>query len=645
MFNLFRSREKMVRIFLSAILLVLAASMLLYLIPQYNTGTSASDDVLAVVGKDSITVSDVQKVVQGSLRNRQLPPEILPNYVPQMVQDMITRRALAYEAERLGFTVTDADLRDTIRRQLPNLFPNGSFVGKDTYSAMLAQQGVSIPEFEEDLRRDILVTRLSNIALEGTVVSPAEIEAEFKKKFEKIKVGWVEFKPEMYTKESQPTEEEVKNYFNANKAAYQTPEKRNLAVLIADQAKLEAAFAPTDAQLQMLYRQNQDQYRSPESVDVQQILLMTQGKPATDEPAVKAKAEDVLKQAKAGSDFAELAKKYSDDPGSKDKGGLYAGVVRGQMVPEFEQAAFTVKPGQISDLVKTQYGYHIVKVLKHQDARLKPFEEVKTQIATQFKKQQASNQMQQIADKAQAALQKDPAHPEKVAADFGMQLVRADGIEAGKPVPEIGTNADFDQSIATLKKGEVSSPVALPNDKIALALVTDVVPARPSTFEEVQAQVKELIVGNRSRAAVQKHAQELTDAAKANGGDLEKAAKPMGLTVKTSPEVDRAGTVEGMGSAQYITDAFGKPDGALFGPLNSPSGTIVGKVLQHIPPDMSKLPEQRATIRDQIKGEKARDRSSLFEAGLREDLTRRGVIKINQNALNRLIAQYRSSSS
>jgi peptidyl-prolyl cis-trans isomerase D len=643
MFNLFRSREKMVRIFLSAILLVLAASMLLYLIPQYNNGTSASDDVLAVVGKDAITLSEAQRLVQLSLRNRQLPPEILPNFVPQMIQDMVTERALAYEAERLGFRVTDADLRDTIRRQLPNLFPNGAFVGKDAYAAMLTQQGLSIPEFEEDLRRQILITRLRNIAIEGTVVSPAEIEAEFKKKYEKIKVAWVELKPDMYTKDSQPTEEQMKNYFNANKTAYQTPEKRNLALLIADQAKLEAGFTPTDAQLQMLYNQNKDQYRSPESVDVQQILLMTQGKPPSDEPAIKAKAEDVLKQAKAGSDFAELAKKYSDDPGSKDKGGLYAGVVRGQMVPEFEQAAFTVKPGQLSGVVKTQYGYHIVKVLKHEDARMKPFEEVKAQIAAQFKKQQASNQMQDIADKAQAALQKDPAHPEKVAADFGMQLVRADGAEAGKPVPEIGTSADFDQSIATLKKDEVSAPVALPNDKIALAVVTDVVPSRPSTFEEVQSQVKEIIVGNRSRQAVQEHAQKLADAAKADGGDLEKAAKSLGLTAKTSPEVDRAGTVEGLGSAQYLTDAFGRPDGALFGPINTPNGTIVGKVLQHIPPDMSKLPEQRATIRDQIKGEKARDRSTLFEAGLREDLTRRGVIKMHQNVLNNLLAQYRPS--
>jgi peptidyl-prolyl cis-trans isomerase D len=643
MFDLFRSRDKAIRILLGAMLLLVALSMLTYLIPNYNSGDSTSDQVVAEVGKEAITTTDVQKVVQNNQRNRQMPAEMLPTFVPQMVEDMVTQRALAYEAQRLGFQVTDQEVRDAIRQMAPTLFPNGTFVGKDAYAAMLAQQGVSIPEFESDLRRQILITRLRDIAVEGTVVSPAEIEREYQKKYEKIKVEWVELTPEMYAKESEPTEQDIKNYYNANKASYQTPEKRDLAVLIADQAKLEAGFTPTDAQLETLYNQNKDQYRTPETVDVQQILLMTQGKPASEEPAIKAKAEDVLKQARAGADFAELAKKYSDDPGSKDKGGLYAGVTRGQMVPEFEQAAFSLKPGQISDLVKTQYGFHIVKVLKHEQPRLKPFDEVKAQLAEQFKKQRAAEEMQQIADKVQTALQKDPADPEKVAADFHMQLVRADGLETGRPVPEIGTNADFDQSIVGLKKDEVSAPVALPNNRIALAVVTNVIPARPSTLEEVQGQIKVFIAGNRERQAVQKHAQELIDATKANGGDFDKAAKSLGLAPKTSPEVDPSGTVEGLGSAQYLTEAFQKPDGSVFGPVSTPTGTVVGRVVGHVPADMSKFAEQRATIRDQIKSEKARDRNTLFEAGLRDDLTRRGVIKIHQNVLTNLIAQYRQS--
>src|SRR5215469_4637776 len=182
MFDLFRSRDKAIRILLGAMLLLVALSMLTYLVPSYNTGNSSSDQVVAEVGKEAITTTDVQKMVQSSQRNRQLPAEILPTFVPQMVQDMITERALAYEAERLGFQVTDQEVRDAIRQMAPNLFPNGNFVGKEAYAAMLAQQGVSIPEFESDLRRQILITRLRNIALEGTVVTPAEIEQAYKKK-------------------------------------------------------------------------------------------------------------------------------------------------------------------------------------------------------------------------------------------------------------------------------------------------------------------------------------------------------------------------------------------------------------------------------------------------------------------------------
>ena len=644
MFDLFRSRDKAIRILLGAMLMLVALSMLTYLIPNYNTGSSAgSDQVVAKVGKDEITLIDVQKLVQSTMRNKQLPPEILPTYVPQMVQDMVTERALAYEAQRLGFQATDDDLRDTIKQMVPNLFPDGNFVGKDAYAAMLAQQNLTIPEFEADLRRQILITKLRNIAVEGTVVTQGEIEQEFKKKFEKIKVEWVELKSDMYTKESQPTEQDLKTYYDANKAGYQSPEKRNLAVLIADETKMEAAITPTDAQLQTLYNQNLNQYRSGETVDVQHILLMTQGKPASEEAAIKAKAQDVLKQAKAGADFAELAKKYSEDPGSKDKGGLYTGVTRGQMVAEFEQAAFSLKPGQISDLVKTQYGYHIVKGVKHDEPRVKPFDEVKGELATQFKKQRATDQMQQIADKAQTALQKDPAHPEKVAADLNMQLVHADGVEAGKPIPEVGPSPDFEQAIAGLKKGEVSAPVALANNRVALAVLTDLIPPRPSSFEDVQGQIRDLIVRNRSTQAVQTHAQDLLNKAKSMDGDLDKAAKSMSLTVKTSSDVDRTGTVEGLGSAQYLTEAFGKADGAIFGPVSTPTGTIVGKVVGHVAPDPAKLAEQRATIRDQVKSEKARDRNTLFEAGLRDSLTKQGVIKVNQTVINNLIAQYRPS--
>src|ERR1039457_6851922 len=429
MFDLFRSREKSVRILLGALLLVVALSMLTYLVPSYNTGSSSSDMIVAEIGKDDvITLPEVQRLIQNTVRGRQLPPDVLPSYIPTMVQQLVTERALAYEAARLGFQVTDADLADTIRQSAPGLFQDGRFVGKDAYASMLAQQGVSIGEFESDLRRQVLISRLRDVAIEGTIVTPLEIEQAYRKKNEKIKIEYVKIPNDKYRAAAQPTIQEIQKFFKANNARYQTPETKNLAILIADPAKLEQTAAPADADLRRMYSQNQDSFRTPERVKVRHILLKTDGKPASEEPKIKAKAEDLLKQIRGGADFAALAKKNSEDTGSAASGGEYPGfVTRGQTVPEFEKAAFSLKPGQTSDLVKTQYGYHIIQVLQHEDARLRPFEEAKGELTAQWKKQRVNDLMSQISDTAQAALQKDPAHPEKVAAELNMQLERVDG--------------------------------------------------------------------------------------------------------------------------------------------------------------------------------------------------------------------------
>jgi peptidyl-prolyl cis-trans isomerase D len=621
---------------------MLGLSMLTYLIPNYNTGGSSNDYVVAEVGKDPITYQEVQQLVQSSLRGRQIPPELLPTYVPQLIDSMINERALEYEAERLGFEVTDAQIADAIKQYVPNLFQDGKFVGKDAYAALLGQQNLTIPEFERNIRRQLLITRLRNVALEGTIVTPAEIEQEYQKKNEKIKVEYVKLTSDKYKSEVEPSAAEMQQNFTVNQASYTIPERRNLTILIADQGKIAQSVNPTDTDLRRAYDQNISNYRIGESVKVRHILLKTQGKPAADEAKIKAQADDLLKQVKAGANFADLVKKYSEDPGSVNTGGEYTVERNGQMVPEFENAAFTLKPGQ-SDVIKTTYGYHIIQVMTHDPARVKPFDEVKGQLATDWKKQRTSDLMQQISDKAQAALAKDPTHPEKVAAEYNMQLVPANNIEAGSPVPEIGVNADFDQSITALGKNQVSQPVALPGDKIALAVVTDVMPPRPATFDEVKTKVHDAMVQRRLEAAVQKHAKELMDQAKASG-DLAKAAKAMGLTVKTSDEIARNGAIEGLGSASYIQEGFKLPAGSVFGPVPTPDGTVVAKVVAHAPADMSKLAEQRNTIRDDIKGQKARDRSGVFEAGVRDALIKQGKIKVHQDVISRVLAQYRGNA-
>jgi peptidyl-prolyl cis-trans isomerase D len=642
MFDLFRSREKSVRILLGGLLLLVALSMLTYLVPTYNQGgSSASDGVIASVGGDTITLLDMQKVIQGTLRNKQLPQSAVATFIPQMVQEAINDRALAYEANQLGLQVSAADVATTIRQTLPTLFPDGKFVGRDVYAAMLAQQDMSIGEFEADLKRQILVNRLREVAVEGTVVTPQEIEAEYKKKNEKIKIQYVKLLSDKLKAEATPNADEIQKYYQANAARYTTPERKNLVVLVADQAKLMQSVNPTDNELQAAYNMNKQSFQTPERVQVVHILVNTQNKTGDEEAKLKAKAEDLLKQVRSGANVTELVKKYSDDPGKVQNNGEYWVQQDSGMVPEFKAAAFRLKPGE-SDIVKTTYGYHVMKVLKHEDAHLRTFDEVKGELAAQWKTQRVANMMQQISDKVQADLQKDSTHPDAVAAKYNMQVIRADNYTTGGTVPEVGVNADFDQSVAGLKQGDVSQPVALPGNKLAVAVVSAVVPARQQTLEESRDSIKDTLTGTRLSRLVMEKAQELMNRAKSTGGDLEKAAKSMGFEVKTSDEFGRTGTVEGIGTATYLQDGFRTPNGGLLGPVALPDGQLVAKVLNHITPDMAQFEAQRAQIRDDLKSQKARDRNALFEAGVRDALIKSGKLKVNQQMLQKLISTYQT---
>jgi len=651
MFNLFRSREKSVRIVLGGVLVVVALSMLLYLVPSYNSGAIAADTTVAKVGNDEITINDVRQHIQRVMKGRQMPPEVLPNYIPRMIDEMISERALEYEARKLGFQVTDQDVATVIRQSMPpEMFPDGKF-NKDIYAMYLQQQDMSIEQFESDLRRQILIHRLLDVAVEGTVVSDLEITTTYKARNDKIKIQWVKLDPDRYKKEVEPSVDDLKAYYKVNAGRYLIPAKKSLTVLYLDPIKVQDTLTPSDADLQALYRQNLDQYHVPERVKVGEILFMTQGKPAAEEAKAKAQADDVLKQVKSGGNFADLVKKYSDDTGNKNGHafndpslgpGEYWVQRDGQFVKEFENAAFAMKPGD-SAVVKTQFGYHVMKVIDHQQARVKPFEEVKADLVAQWKTGRANQIQSNVQDKAEAALRADPTHPDKVAAELDMQVIRVDSFDPGTAIPDLGLSPEFNRAVDELRNpGDVSPPVQMPTNKIALAVLTGVTPARPKTFEEAEKEIHDAMVTARVGPVVLRHAQELYDKAKAMNGDLEKAAKSMGLEVKTSDEFARGGTIKDLGSANPFHDGFTLPAGSLFGPVPlMSSGTVVAKVIDKIPADMNGLAAQRPQIRDEIKKKLAADRDSLFEAGVMTQLEREGKLKKNKDAIERLIAAYR----
>jgi len=640
MFDLFRSRDKAVRFLLSGLLLLVALSMVTYLIPSYGSGDRGEDAVVAQIGKDNISLREARLAIQTQLRGRNIPPEMLSLWVPRIIDQIVTQRALVYEAMRLGLKVSDEDTSNAIRMAIPQLFQDGKFAGREVYANFLAQQNLTIPEFESEMARQVLINRLRIVAVEGTVVTPAEIEQEYHRRQDKVKIQYVKISPDKLKSEVQVSPAEIKDYYEKNRVAFSIGEKRSLAILVLDQGKLEQSINPTEADLHRLYDANKDQFRTAERVMVRHILLKTTDKTPAEDAKIKAKADDLLKQIKAGADFAELARKNSDDTGSAAKGGDLGWIVRGQTVKPFEDAAFSLKPKEVSGVIKTEYGYHILQVMEHEPAHQQTFDEVKAQLADGFRKQRANLAMQDLPDRVESALKKDP--PAKVATDLNLAPpVTVENIGPGDPIPEIGVNKDFEQSIAGLQKGAVSQPVAIPPTRVAIAVVTNVTPPRPANLEEVEGRIRQTLEKQKLDQLVSKRADELAAKAQAMSGDLEKAAKSLGLEVKTPEAFDRSGAVEGLGQAAYVGQAFNKTDGTIFGPVPVPDGKVVGKVLEHVPADMSKFAALRSGLRDELKAKKAQERAELFEAGLREQLIKEGKVKIHQDVVNRLVASYR----
>jgi peptidyl-prolyl cis-trans isomerase D len=646
MFDLFRSRDKAVRITLSVLLGLVALSMVTYLIPTSgtDTGNPADRTVVASIGKDELTTQQVSKTIQAMTQNRQLPPELLSIYVPQIVQQLITDRAMAYEAKRLGIRVSSDETENAIMDTLPPQLVKDGKVDAASLNAVLQQQGVTMNDLKDDTSRQLAINRLRQIVSEGVIVSPKEIADDFHRKNDRVRIAYALLSPAKYQAEAEPSDAEVKAWYDAHKPTFQTTEKRSLAIVLIDPAKVNASVPPpSDADLMKEYNAEQDKFKTPERVQARHILIKAD---ASNDAASKAKAEGILKQIQVGGDFAKLAKDNSQDPGSAAMGGELGFIVKGQTVPEFEKSAFSLQPGQTSGLVKTTYGYHIIQVEKHEQAHVQPFEEVKGSLFNSYRERAGQAEMQKLADRAVAELHKDPLHPEKAAEAVGGSLIHADNLQTGDPIPEIGVSKELSDAVAGLRKGEYTAgPVVLQGNKVALAVVTDYQGVHQASFDEAKTDARSKAREEKAQKILSQKASELFAKAQSLGGDLEKAAKELGIEVKTSTDVNRNGAIEGIGSASTLSDAFIKPDGAVFGPIAVPGGRVVAKVLAKLPADLTLLPAQSSTIREELKQQKIKDRTTMFEAGLKKRLEEEGKLKIHQDVITRLVQGYGGTRS
>src|SRR5712671_7611159 len=273
---------------------------------------------------------------------------------------MVDERAALAEAERLGIKVSDEEVRQRIFA-MPAFQENGGFIGETRYQQLLRMQRPPMiaSEFEDNIRHGLAVEKLRGSLTDWLSVNDKDLEREYHRRNDKVKLAVVSFTADSFRTQVNATDAEIASYFDAHKNDFKIPEKRKIRYLLIDIEALRAKTIVPAADIEREYNNNSEQYTTPEQVRASHILLKTEGK---EDAAVKAKAEELLKQARAGADFADLAKKNSEDEASAKNGGDLDYFTRGKMVAEFDTVAFALQPGQLSDLVKSQFGYHIIKV-------------------------------------------------------------------------------------------------------------------------------------------------------------------------------------------------------------------------------------------------------------------------------------------
>lgn len=640
MFDLFRSRDKAVRYLLGALLMLVALSMVITLIPGFGSGGGGQNEtVVAVIGDEQVTLSEVQRAIANMQRSGRMQPEMFQIFVPQMVDQMITERAMALEASRLGFEITEADTVSAIRTYVPQLFQDGKFVGKETYSAFLEQQGTNIQEFEANVTRQALLNRVRAVVTQGVVVSPVEIEQEFRKRNERATIEYAKVTTDKFRSEIAVTEAEIAAEYNRDKASFRLPERRSYTLLVLNTATVQQQNASLgEAELRKMYEAGKDRFRTGERVHVRHILLKTTDKPKEEQAKIRTKAEELLKQIRGGADFAALAKANSEDTGSAVKGGDLDWVVRGQSLKAFEEPAFSLKPKDVSNVVQTEYGFHILQVLEKQEAHLKTFEEVQGELKEDAQRQKGSEAAEKAIDALQAAVRNGIKDPEKVAAELRLGVTKIESAAPGTRHTDL--TKDLDEAIHGLPKGGVTPAMPVPLNKYVVGVVTAVIPAGPAELKDVAASIRARMEGGRAISVLAAKGTALLAAAK-QSGDLKKAAQAMGLEYKAPPDFTRNGAVEGVGTGTVILDAFTKPIGEVFGPIPAGNESVIAKVVSRTEPNLAELGAQRDAIREEIRARKTKERVELFEDGLREHLIKQGKIKINQDVLKNLLANYR----
>jgi peptidyl-prolyl cis-trans isomerase D len=623
-----------------------SVSMVVYLIPGLTGQGATSADTYAVVyphwysrffsSGDVVTQLRVQQMARQQIQQRNPQyadnPMIMNFFTQQVGSQLVQQQVLLEEADHLGISATADDVLNYLHSGPTGavIFPDGKYIGKAQYTALVNNRlNISVDEFEDNIKRDIAIQRLRALVTAGVSVSPQEVRSNYLKDNIKIKFDYAVLSSDDLRKNINPSDGDLEAFFKKNVDRYKmaVPEQRKITYFAFTPGQLPGGIPqPSQQEVQSYYNAHQSEYSAPETATSRHILIkLAPNADAKADAAAKAKADDVLKQIQGGGNFADLAKKFSDDPGSKDTGGELGPSQRGRMVPEFDNAIFTQKIGD-TKIVKSQFGYHIVQVESRQPAHVQALSEVQPTIQATISREKISQAEENFARDLTAEANKNGLN--KTADAHHLELVTTPPVGAGGMISSLPDGA---QLISKAFQGKQGDPAqyAPTGEGFAIFQVTGVDAAHAPTFADWKSHVLDDYRNEQLPALLTQKTKELADKAKASN-DLAKAAKDVGATVKTSDLVGQSGQVPDFGAVgQVAPQLFDMSAGTISGPINAGRTGVVAKIVDKQEPNEAEIQKNFDQMRDQLLDQRRNEAFELFASNVMSDYKKHNRIRIN----------------
>jgi peptidyl-prolyl cis-trans isomerase D len=608
MLTSFRKQKKLLKFFLWVVIISFIGTIFLV----WGVGNRQKETNYAIKVNDTkITYQEYKEAYERTSKTiKQLfGGQALPKSIDiggQVRQQLISRYLLLQKAKEMGISVSDVEVLAEIMK-IPSFYVNGQF-DKQRYQEILKLNRIDPQAFEASIKQQILLSKVSNLIRSSVNVSDKEIENEYKYRNTEASISYIELKAKDFLAQVKVDNAELTKFYNENRENYRVPEKIKVKYIVFDPNNYNDNVTVSQEEIEAYYIKNKAMFDTPETVEARHIITRVSN--WNDNASVsraKAKIEEVLAQIEKGKDFAELAKKYSEGPTAKN-GGYLGTFSKGDMVKEFEDVAFKLKDGAISGIVKSEYGFHIIKVIKHNPAKSLTLDEAKEQIIKDIKKEKEKTAFRNYVLKTYKQILDASNITGYVAENHKLKVYKSNYFAMGDPNSPLKDNIKGMKSIFRLEPTEVSNIITIGNKQY----IFEVMDKKPSYIPELDKIKPEVTKDYKEYKASKLAYAKAEEILKLK--DFKKISSTLKKSFITTQLFKRIEPIPQIGPNSDLTAQIfsTKPGDLLAKPYKQNTSSFIIKVNKIVKPDLKNIDDQKAQIKSYLLNIKQQEAYSDF---------------------------------